>query len=70
MIDQPDILIGKKGVAIDKSYDFSKIYQKEETFSAMSFANAKSLGLLAGYLANKGSFQGKQFKSEQTWKEF
>ena len=43
---------------------------KTEYPSAQVVANARSLGLLAAYMANKGTLNGKQLISEQTWKSF
>ena len=36
----------------------------------MIFSNARSLALLGAYMANKGTFNGKQLLSEQTWEKF
>jgi len=43
---------------------FTKEAQRGESASFMTLANARSLGLLGAYMANKGTFNGKQYISE------
>jgi len=43
---------------------FTKEMQRGESASFMTIANARSLGLLGAYMANKGTLNGKQFISE------
>ena len=48
----------------------SKEVLKGESLSAFGIANARSLGLLGAYMANKGTFRDKQLISEDTWSKF
>ena len=40
-----------------------------EINSQSAFATARGLGKLAGYMANKGTMNGKQFMSEEAWND-
>ena len=41
-----------------------------ESASAFTCTNARSIALVGAYMANKGTFQGKQMISEDTWNKF
>lgn len=43
---------------------------KGETPSANHISNARSIGKLAAYMANKGTLNGKQLLSEKAWNKF
>jgi hypothetical protein len=47
----------------------SDISKKAESVSSFCFASARGLAKLAAYMANKGSLNGRQLISEETWNE-
>ena len=49
---------------------YNTVKQRQcENPSAGSYANARGLAKLAAIMANKGSFNGKLFLSEESWEE-
>ena len=47
-----------------------KKYLAGEAFSGNVITNAKGLAKMGAFMANKGSFEGKQYISEETWNTF
>ena len=45
----------------------SRDFLASDTYSTTCMSNARSLAVMGAYMANKGTLNGKQLISEQTW---